>query len=163
MKVEGGMGKPPANNQKRLQRMERDLVKNRDYMERKDRERDAARTDVQSTDNQAVISASKPKAKKAREAEAVKQAKAAKQIDKAADKAKAAADKAEATQAKMAKKEKDQLEKKARQLEKKKKKEKKSGELMSGTKMERVEVRMSGKQQWTQTPKKLHSPGRNGW
>jgi hypothetical protein len=119
------MGKPPANNQKRLQRMERDLVKNRDYMEAKERERDAARTAMQSTDNQAVISASKPKAKKAREAEAVKQAKAAKQIDKAADKAKAAADREKLKQAKTADREKVRLEKKNEQMKKKKKKEEK--------------------------------------
>jgi hypothetical protein len=111
-----GMGKPAANDRKRLQRMERDLAQNRDYMERKERERDATRTDVQSTDNQAVISASKPKAKKARDAEAAKQAKAAAQMAKAAEKA-------AANQAKTADKAKAQLEKKAQQMEKKKKKE----------------------------------------
>ena len=66
---------PGSNKRKRWQQVERDAAKKQGCLERKERDRDAARTEAQSRVNQAVISERKPKAKKAREAEVMKEKK----------------------------------------------------------------------------------------
>jgi hypothetical protein len=112
---------PGTNNRKWSQRVERDVATTRDFVEVKERERDAARTEEQSKDDRAVISASKPKARKAKEAEQMKETKAAAKIAKEAKKVEFRL----AKEAEKAEREKDRLEKKAQQAEKKEKKKEK--------------------------------------
>jgi hypothetical protein len=112
--------------------MERELAKNQDTFEKKEREKDEARTAAQSKAFREVIAANKPKAKKAKEGKAVRQAKAVAKIAKAAGKA-------EAKQAKEAEKARVQLakaKKRVEQAEDKKNKGKKKTWQWSGDESE---------------------------